>query len=53
VIPYQLVGIAFSDSREFLASLPLAEYLLCFWTQTIPSPVEFAQASLARRPFEP
>ena len=37
---------AVSDYREFRPPLALAEYLLCFWTQTIRSPVEFAQRVL-------
>src|SRR5713226_642247 len=36
-------GRTVSDYREFPAPLALAEYLLCFWTQTIRSPVGFAQ----------
>jgi hypothetical protein len=35
-----------SEYREFRPPLALAEYLLCFWTQTIRSPVEFAQRVL-------
>ena len=40
------VGIAASDYREFRPPLALAQYLLCFWTQTIRSSVEFAQQVL-------
>jgi AraC-like DNA-binding protein len=39
----QHAGIAVSDYREFLPPPALAEYLVCLWTQTVPSPVEFAQ----------
>ncbi len=39
-------GRTVSDYREFPAPLALAEYLLCFWTQTIRSPVGFAQRVL-------
>jgi AraC-like DNA-binding protein len=39
-------GNAASDYREFRPPLALAEYLLCLWTQTIRSPVEFAQRVL-------
>jgi AraC-like DNA-binding protein len=46
MIRNQHVGIAVSDYREFRPALGLAEYLLCFWTQTIRSPVEFAQRVL-------
>ena len=34
---------AVSDYREFRPTQALAEYLLCFWSQTIRSPVEFEQ----------
>jgi AraC-like DNA-binding protein len=39
-------GGAASDYREFRPPMALAEYLLCFWTQTIRSPVEFLQRVL-------
>ena len=39
-------GRTVSDYPEFPAPLALAEYLLCFWTQTIRSPVGFAQRVL-------
>ena len=39
-------GIAISDYREFRPPAALAEYLLCFWTQTICSRVGFTQRVL-------
>lgn len=40
------MAVAASDYREFPAPPALAEYLLCFWTQTIHSPVQFRQRVL-------
>jgi AraC-like DNA-binding protein len=40
------VGIAASEYREFLPPSALSEHLLCLWTQTIHSPVGFAQRVL-------
>ena len=40
------MAVAASDYREFPPPPALAEYFLCFWTQTIHSPVEFAQRVL-------
>jgi AraC-like DNA-binding protein len=37
---------ALSDYREFRPPCALADHFLCFWTQTIRSPVEFAQRVL-------
>lgn len=39
-------GGTVSDYCEFRPASALAEHLLCFWTQTIRSPVEFAQRVL-------
>lgn len=39
-------GRPVSDYREFRPPLALAEHVLCFWTQTIHSPDEFAQRVL-------
>jgi AraC-like DNA-binding protein len=40
------VAVAVSDYREFPPPRALAEYFVCFWTQTIHSPVGFAQRVL-------
>ena len=40
------MGVAISDYREFRPPPALAEYLLCFWTQTIHPPAEFTQRVL-------
>lgn len=40
------MGMVASEYREFLPPPALAEYLLCLWTQTIRSPVEFRQRVL-------
>ena len=43
---HQEQQIAISDYREFRAPPVLAEYLLCFWTQTISPSSEFTQRVL-------
>ena len=43
---HQEQGIAISDYREFRPPPALAEYVLCFWTQTICASVGFAQRVL-------
>jgi AraC-like DNA-binding protein len=40
------VGIAASEYHEYLPPPVLAAYLLCLWTQTICSPIEFEQRVL-------
>ena len=44
--PRDQAGSAASDYREFRAPARLAEYVLCFWTQSIGSQAEFAQRVL-------
>ena len=43
---HQEQQIAISDYREFRPPSALAEYLLCFWTQTISPSSEFTQRVL-------
>lgn len=46
VNPSEHADRAVSDYREFRPSRALAEYLLCFWTQTVGPRVEFPQRVL-------